>query len=82
MKVALTNLSRVVYLGRFESPFQGGVSYKISIKTDSGAGELNCSKEVYDELAKCPEFCEICIAGEFDTNYKNFKVSGIRRVEK
>lgn len=42
MKVALTNLTKVVYLGRFESPFNGGVSYNVSIKTDNGAGELYC----------------------------------------
>lgn len=82
MKVALTNLTKVVYLGRFESPFQGGVSYNVSIKTDTGAGELKCTKEVYDELGNYPEFCEIGIAGDFDTNYKTYKVSGVKRVAK
>ena len=82
MKIALTNLTKVVYLGRYESPFQGGVSYNVSIKTDNGAGELKCTKEVYDELNGYPEFCEIGIAGDFDSNYKNFKISGVKRVAK
>lgn len=82
MKVALTNLTKVVYLGRFESPFNGGVSYNVSIKTDNGAGELKCTKSAYDALSNVPEFSEINIAGEFDSNYKNFKINGIRHVTK
>lgn len=58
---------------------QRGTSYSLGIKIGDEIGELPCTREAYEEVAlgKVDEFSLVVMSGEYDSNYKRFRVLDI-----
>lgn len=58
---------------------QKGTSYVLGMKIGCEIGELPCTKEAYEEVAlgRVQEFSPVVASGEYDSNYKRFRVLDI-----
>lgn len=47
------------------------------VSNGESVAEVNCTDLVYDRAAEIGQFSEVVLFGEYDTNYRNFKITGI-----
>lgn len=59
-----------------------GSSYSIAVICEGEATNLPCNQQVYDKAGEFGQYAQVYLFGEFDTNYKNFKVVHAEKVEK
>lgn len=82
MKLNLVNMSDVIFLGRSMQPtnYDGkpGVRYQLLVKGEVDAGSLNCTEEAYKMAESIPEFSKVFLMGDYSSDYRSFKVSGIK----
>ena len=85
MKVMLANLTDVVYLGRVQEQtnYDGkpGTRYRLMLKGDIDTGSLNCTEGAYQQAANIAEYSKVNIAGDYSSDYRSFKISGIAVVK-
>lgn len=81
MKLLLANPDDVIYLGRckVDTNYDGkpGVRYELSLKGSLAAGNVNCTEEAYQQAANIPEFSKVTLIGNYNSDYRSFKVSSI-----
>lgn len=58
----------------YENNGNKGTSYSIAVICEGEATNLPCNRDVYDKCAEFGQYAQVYLFGEFDTNYKNFKV--------
>lgn len=58
---------------------QKGTSYVLGLKVGNDIGELPCTKKVYDMIEEysIPDFSKVLLYGEYDSNYKRFRLFDI-----
>lgn len=63
----------------YEMNGQKGSSYSIAVICEGEATNLPCNQQVYDKCGEMGQYAQAYLFGEFDTNYKNFKVVHIEK---
>lgn len=78
MKLPVTTSMPCVLVGRKEKEYEAngkkGVSYSLALVCDGEVANLPCNQIAYDKAGEFGEYSKVLLSGEFDTNYKNFKV--------
>lgn len=84
MKLPVQTSVNCVLVGRKEKEYESngkkGVSYSLAIVSEGEVANLPCDRMAYDKAGEFGQYSETCLFGEFDTNYKNFKVFHIEKV--
>lgn len=47
------------------------------VSNNESVAEVNCTDLVYESALEIGQFSEVVLHGEYDTNYRNFRVTGI-----
>ena len=85
MKLAMKSSMPCVVVARnakeYNSNGNKGVSYTLGVVSEGQVADLPCSQIAYDKVGELGQYSEIVLYGEFDTNYKNFKVVLVESVE-
>lgn len=63
----------------YESNGKKGVSYTLGVVCEGQVAELPCNQLAYDKAGELGQYVQAFLFGEFDTNYKNFKVIHIEK---
>lgn len=86
MKLPVQTSMSSILVGRKEKPYESngnkGVSYSLAILCDGEVANLPCTMEAYNKAGEFGQYAEAILYGEFDTNYKNFKVSMVGKIDK
>lgn len=86
MKLAMKSSATCVVVTRnakeYNSNGNKGVSYTLGVVCEGQVAELPCTQMAYDKVGELGQYSEIVLFGEFDTNYKNFKVMMVEPVVK
>ena len=65
----------------YESNGNKGMSYSIAVICEGEAANLPCNLTVYEKCTEFGQYAQVLLFGEFDTNYKNFKVVYAEKLE-
>lgn len=86
MKLALKTSMNCVLLTRKEKEYEHngtkGKSYMLGVECDDQIAELPCTQMAYDKAGEAGKYSQVVLYGDFDTAYKNFKVSAVEPVAK
>lgn len=86
MKLAMKSSMPCIVVTRnakeYNSNGNKGVSYTLGVVSEGQVADLPCSQIAYDKVGELGQYSEIILHGEFDTNYKNFKVVMVEPVAK
>ena len=78
MKLGLFSVAPCVVVTRnakeYNSNGNKGVSYSLGVVSEGQVADLPCTQMAYDKAGELGQYSEVVLHGEFDTNYKNFKV--------
>lgn len=81
MKLVLNSNKPCVVVARnskeYNSNGNKGVSYSIGVVSEGQVADLPCNQVAYDSVGSLGQYCEVILFGEYDTNYKNFKVTAV-----
>lgn len=61
---------------------QKGCIYTLGIVCGGQVAEVSCTDLAYDKSGEIGQYSEILLYGEYDTNYKNFRVTSVQPVLK
>ena len=59
-----------------------GVIYTLGIVSEGQVAELSCTQLAYDKAGELGQYSEVTLFGDYDTNYKNFKIICVESVVK
>lgn len=65
----------------YEANGRKGISYSLALVCDGEVANIPCTQIAYDKVGEFGEYVNVLLSGEFDTNYKNFKVLSVSRAE-
>ena len=86
MKLAIKSEKSCVVVTRnskeYNSNGKKGVSYSLGIVSEGQVADVPCTDIAYNQVGEIGQYSEIILYGEFDTNYKNFKVLMVESVAK
>lgn len=61
---------------------QKGCVYTLGVVCNGQVAEVNCTDIAYDKAGEVGQYSEVIMCGEYDTNYKNFRVTAVGPVIK
>ena len=86
MKLGLSTFMPCVVVTRnskeYNSNGNKGVTYTLGIVSEGQVAEIPCSQMAYDKVGELGQYSEVVLFGDYDTNYKNFKVLMVEAVNK
>lgn len=85
MKVALMTVEGATFISAKSSEYKKDgrsfCGYKINVESQNGdIAELTATQDAYDAANSIQKYSTVVVYGEYDTNYRNFRITHIDAV--